>query len=1011
MYRRIAMASSSRIILPRIDTSNSWLLLQDESAQGQLVSTVAHVLGLERDSVQLLDSFSDLGGTQESATAVQKACMEIGIAVKTKDILQCPTLAELQTCISPCARQSQCQDSVESVMIAPHGIHNASRLSVADSRSRHSRHSSRSSSSSNTQERTEVEEILGTHKLVSRITTTKPKAGLLEDKLVAFLTLSYYAPRACESLDDVHLISQSQMFFAGTQIATLRRVLQESRQESQQVDIMPEAWVVLDEMPLTESGDIDRRRLRTWAQNMNEETCRLVRSLDTSEPLQKPSTEMERSLQTLVGKVLQVPREQIGVNFTFSRLGGDELSAMELVARCKHQSINLDANEVLQSLTLADLAALVSQRGGLAHKWDEDRLDCFDLSPMQQLYVRTTMGGDARRRASGDGSYRFNQSFLLRLKKHYLLEDMLAAVETIVGHHSMLRSRFTLETGKWSQKIFPDVSGSYAFNYHSVRSNLEVETAIERTQATINVESGPVFAVDYFQTNDGHQMIYLAAHHLVVDLPSWRVILHDLDELLEHGTLSSQRSMPFRRWIELQKSMLRGLGTSNMPSIAGGHYSDYGYWGLRDHPNTYGDSLEAVFSLSPEVTSALQTSCNDVFGTDPVEIYLAALLLSFAQTFHERPVPIVWNQEQGRQAWNPDIDISETVGWFTSLCPIVQRVGNRDDIVGLLRQLKDGRRSMPGGGSHFFASQFYNSNGPGTFSPNNNPFEIVFSHAGPLQHLTRGDGILEQMDIPGRTSASNTADIGSGVGRIAVFEVSAVVDQGVANIRFLYSRYASLQDRISSWISNYEYVLLDAVSRLRYHAHELTLADVPHLDVTYDGLAKLNKACLAGLNLASIRDVEAVYPVTANQQWILVSQAQDPDACFLHTIHQFTCPNGEPVDTYQLCSAWQLVSSRHAALRTVFIESVTQTGLYDQVVLRKVSPDMLFIDAVPPDDPVDELNSLPGVRMDDNKPPHRLTVCRTPTRTLIKLDISTAICDVCCFGSPKTDPLAFCADK
>jgi hypothetical protein len=41
------------------------------------------------------------------------------------------------------------------------------------------------------------------------------------------------------------------------------------------------------------------------------------------------------------------------------------------------------------------------------------------------------------------------------------------------------------------------------------------------------------------------------------------------------------------------------------------------------------------------------------------------------------------------------------------------------------------------------------------------------------------------------------------------------------------------------------------------------------------------------------------------------------------------------------------------------------------------------------------LNSLPNIRTDDNKPPHRLTVCRTPTRTLVKLDINAAICDVC----------------
>lgn len=604
------------------------------------------------------------------------------------------------------------------------------------------------------------------------------------------------------------------------------------------------------------------------------------------------------------------------------------------------------------------------------------------------------MGGDALRRATGDGSYRFNQSFLLRLKKQYLLEDILAAVEAVAGHHSMLRSRFTLESGTWSQTISPEVPGSYAFNYYSVSSDREVEAAIEATQTSINVETGPVFAVDYFQTHDGQQLIYLAAHHLVVDLPSWRVIIHDFDELLEHGSLSSQRSIPFPRWIELQKSTLKGRGSGGMPPISGGYYSDSGYWGLKDQSNTYGEVIEASFSLSSDATSTLEGSCNQVFRTESVEIYLAALLLSFAQTFHDRPVPIVWNQEHGRDTLRPDIDVTETVGWFTSLCPIVQKVVPSDDIVGVLRRLKDGRRAIPGRGSHFFASQFYKSSIPGAFLPNN-PFEVVFSYAGSIQNLERKNGVLEQLSIPGRTSASNTADIGPKVGRISVFEVNTVVDEGAARIKFVYNRNSKLQDRIAAWISNFEHVLLDAVSRLKYHVHELTMADIPHLDVTYDGLAKLNKHCLTNLKITSIRDVEAVHPVTATQQAILMRQTQDPDVCFIHTIHEFSCRTGKSVDTERLCSAWQLVSSRHAALRTIFSESSTQTGLYDQIVLRKITPDMLFIDAFPPDDPVEELNSLPNLKMDDNKPPHRLSVCRTPTRTLIKLDINSAICDVC----------------
>jgi hypothetical protein len=262
--------------------------------------------------------------------------------------------------------------------------------------------------------------------------------------------------------------------------------------------------------------------------------------------------------------------------------------------------------------------------------------------------------------------------------------------------------------------------------------------------------------------------------------------------------------------------------------------------------------------------------------------------------------------------------------------------------------------------------------------------------------LQRDNGVMEQLPIPGRTLASPTSDIGPNVGRIALFEVSAMIDQGSAMVKFLYSRYSKDQSRISRWVQNYEYLLLEAIGRLRYHPQELTLADVPHLDVTYEGLTKFNKQRLAALSLATVRDIETLYPVTAVQQNILISQAQRPDSCYLHAIYEFASPSGNPIDISRICTAWQQVTLRHAVLRTVFTESISETGLYDVVILRRASPEMLFIDTAPVEDAIDELNNLPNLRPTDKKPLHRLTVCKAPTRTFVKLDISTALCDVSC---------------
>jgi non-ribosomal peptide synthase protein (TIGR01720 family) len=977
------MAAASSPTIPRFDASTSWLLLEDETTDARLLVLVSQVLGIPTNRIQVNQSFKDLGGDEQTAVALRKACMDAGMDVKVKDILRCATLAELQTCVTPCAPQSRHPqiDDVEGVMIAPLEVHQASRMSIMPE-------PSQGHLTVPLGKRTEIEQALGTQPEVGRIATVRPKAGLLEGKLVALLTLRGTHPTH-QNPHAINLIPQSHALFAGTQVAHLKRAAETTLPP----DIVPDVWIVLDGMPLTEAGDLDMRRLRTWAQNINENVYHQALSLEHQETLQEAATEMEKSMQRLVSKVLNVPESQIGVNFSLSQLGGDEMTAMALAARCKHESIYINPSEVLGSMTLSELAAIAETRSGLAHKWDEETSDCFDLSPMQHLYFQTAMGGDVKRRPALDGSYRFNQSLLLRLKKHLSFDDISAAIEAVVAHHPMLRSRFGRGLNGWVQRVLPDVAGSYTLCHSAIRSDRELEDIIERTQISINVEMGPVFAADYLTTHDGLHLVYLAAHHLAVDILSWRIIVHDLDELLQNGSLLSQRSMPFHQWVELQKAdMVNPDPRDLLPfSLQPG---DYAYWGLQDTPNTYGDALEVSFSLDQETTNILQSSCNQVFKTDCVDIYLAALMLSFAQTFHDRPVPVVWNQEHGRDAWNhPDMDVSETVGWFTSLCPISLKIDTSEDFIRVLRHLKDTRRSIPARGAQYFASRFYHYDKEDLIAKDW-PFEIIFSYAGSLQHVDRDNGVLEKLAMPSRTSAPSTSDIGSNVERIALFEISAAVDQGSAKVKFLYSRFSKDQARISQWVQNYEHLLLEAIGRLRYHPQELTLADVPHLDVTYEGLEKFNRDRVATLKLASVRDVETIYPVTAVQQSILISQAQRPDTCYLHAIYEFASSNGDPIDIARICTAWEQVTMRHAALRTIFTESVSETGLWDKVILRRASPEMLFIDTAPTEDPVYELSNLPNLRPTESKPLHRLTVCKAPTRTLVKLDISTALCDV-----------------
>lgn len=1106
---------AKRSSLPRIDTTALSVRQPDQQAataddnsqqlqtrprtlEDRILNSVASSLSLSPDKLResLLSgrNVDEESAATNGGTPFAKAFAEEKVTIQTKVIAGSKTLADVETRVIPYSahslqgslvqpdddnEQDEDEDSSSSssededspgavvdvrsasVMIAPERIHRASRMDSTRLRPKrqepqgHSRNPSGASATPLTtlDKPSEIELFLGSENAVSKVVVLKPRAGLFDEKLVACLTLSSIPPREPDS-PKIELVSPSQMFFAGSQIATIKHNLRS--QPTVEPKVIPEVWVPLDDLPsLPDSGEIDRRKLRTWVQNANQDIYEKVMSLCTDQPLQPPATEMEKSIQKLVARVLQVPPDQVGMNFTFSQFGGDEVTAMALVTNARVESIFLESHEILQSNnTLAHLANLATQRGGLAHKWaaeeeekiavdgeDSSPYHYFELSPMQKLYFNTAMGGDSVSRAAADGSYRFNQSLLLRVAKCFTVQDISAATDAVVGHHSMLRARFSHVGNEWIQRILPEVDSSYSFTHYTVSTNEQLESAVYQVQTSLDIEDGPVFSVAHFSTADGHQMVYLAAHHLVVDLVSWRLIIRDLDELLQSGSLLSQRSMPFQKWTELQKLDAQ-VPSGGLPfDISPG---DLNYWGLSESPNTYGDANEASFSLTAELTSILETTCCQVLQTDAVDIYIAALMLSFAQTFPDRSVPDVWNQEHGRDLWSNDLDITETVGWFTTLCPLNQHITPASDFIDILRRMKDTRRAVPHKGAHYFASKFFpgdseslsGPDGSRPLSPNflqiatrDWPIEILFSYAGSLQDLGKdplnGDGVLEQMILPGRTLDSRTSDIGPAVGRIALFEVNTTIDQGSAKIKFLYNRNSLHSDKITSWISNYEHLLLEAIGRLRFHEPELTLADIPQLwatGVSYEGLDRLNRVIVADLGLSSVKDIEAVFPLTPVQQSVLVSQDRqmrlqasdygnndgygyipssstsgNGNACHIHTMYEFASSDGAPVDLERICAAWGQVVARYSALRTVFIDSVAEKGLYNAVVLRRSSPNMLFLDATPSEDPVDTLNNLPPLTAFPalkSIPRHRLTVCHSPMKTVIKLDVSAALCDM-----------------
>jgi hypothetical protein len=443
-------------------------------------------------------------------------------------------------------------------------------------------------------------------------------------------------------------------------------------------------------------------------------------------------------------------------------------------------------------------------------------------------------------------------------------------------------------------------------------------------------------------------------------------------------------------------------------SVAGGRLRteisppSLGYWDLDLEDNIYGKTKPFSFTLDAELTRALRGGCQHVFRTDPSDLFLTALLLSFCQTFPDREAPTMWTMEQGRDTKNPDFNIDETVGWFTSLCPINVGAKSNSDFMALLKLMKDTRKAIPNAGIGFFNTEFMTPSAPFTTIP----VEIMFNCVDKLHKLHREDGVLEPVAGPERKVDTITSDIGAGVGRIALFEISVAVEDDGTIVEALYIE-SQRQERVDQWLQTFEALVRESIEKMKTMGPELTLADAMLLRTTYQGLSTLTKG-LGDIGLDNVGEIETLYPVNPSQQEILISQGLDPESFYVHAIYEFTTKDRKPVSQSKLYSTWSTVVNAHTALRSIFIDSVAEDGLYDQVVLRRVSPDMLFLDS---DKPIEALAALPAMKFQPGQPRHRFSVCRTATKTYVRLDASQALCDVRSLFPPTTSTCTSRADS
>jgi amino acid adenylation domain-containing protein/non-ribosomal peptide synthase protein (TIGR01720 family) len=743
--------------------------------------------------------------------------------------------------------------------------------------------------------------------------------------------------------------------------------------------MVPAVFLPLRAVPQSTTGKTDRQRLRNRAAILSRADIEAYRGSAAAK--RRPATPAERSLQALWAQVLNLSPDEIGADDSFFRLGGDSITATQLSAHLRSAGFSLSVSDIFHAKTLARLAPLLDNATSPSLDHDEREDVPFELSPIQQLFFDLMPSGT---------NY-FNQSFLLPVAQRLTLGDATQAVNMIVHHHSALRTRFRqANDGRWVQVVTAPIDRSCRCQGVVVPSLDEARDVMRASQRCLNFQDGPMLAVDLIDVDSKKQYLFLVAHHLVIDLVSWRILLGDLEELLQTGKLSGTRPLPFQAWCHLQAEYSHEALAPAVALLSPSPPALQDYWGLVGHQNTWGNTLGSEFFLTEALTTAVFGAANNALRTQPVEIFQAALWHAFVHAFPDRPPPTIFNEGHGREPWDPAIDLSRTVGWFTTMWPTYIKVDSPASIIDVIRHTKDARRRTPSNGWAYFASRFLNPAGRTAFEIHG-PVEIAFNYLGLYQQFEREGAILR----PPIRLENHISDVGDDMQRFALIDVSVAVERGRLRFSFHYNRYMQHQDAISRWIANCEQSLQDAVRQLTSMGSTHSLCDFPLLDLTYSSLDRLLNQTLANSGVTP-QEGEDVYPCSPMQRGLLLSQAKDARLYQTRFVWKVAPKAGVgSVDIDRLRQAWQQVVARHAILRTIFVDSESETGCFDQVVRRSSVANIEVIKVLESanNNPIVTLQRYPRATNQDGQPPHRLLLCATSTETCCALEINHALVD------------------
>uniref|UniRef100_UPI0005667065 non-ribosomal peptide synthetase n=1 Tax=Nocardia sp. CNY236 TaxID=1169152 RepID=UPI0005667065 len=752
--------------------------------------------------------------------------------------------------------------------------------------------------------------------------------------------------------------------------------------------MVPAAIMVIDRVPLTPVGKLDRTALPEPV-------------FATEAVFRAPRTPVEHTIAEVFADVLGV--ERVGVDDSFFALGGDSIVSIQLVSRAKARGVVFTPRHVFEQRTVAGLATVAESTdiaqtsSALLPELSGGGVGSMPLTPVVRFMVERS------------GSFgRFNQMLALELPAGIDRAGIVATVGAVIDRHDMLRASLRREGSDWVVETAAPgtvdvdaVIDRIGFDPSTTDATLvEIATAaVDQALGRLDPAAGAVVRLVWLEPDSAEHTgrLIVVAHHLVVDGVSWRILVPDF--VTAWGQYAAGRTPEL---VAPPTSMRTWAHALERAASSPERTAELDYWRsvvatpdplLTERPmdpalDTSGVIEKFRVEVSAEVTNALLTTVPALFHGGVNDGLLTALALATAQWRARRirdrgdnPLLIRLEGHGREEDVVAGADLSRTVGWFTAIYPV------RIDLAGIdldaaftggpalgvaIKAIKERLLSVPDKGIGYGLLRYLNAETAAQL-PSELPGQVSFNYLGRISEgdvpeSLRGFGWIPAANL-GALEGAYDADMPV----MAPLDVNAIVvgDRLTATIGYPSTLLSAAE------VGEFGRLWTDALEAIARHAQESGAGG--HTPSDFALVHRVRGGVSAGVPAGqgiTQRDIDGwerrfpaladIWPLSALQAGLLFHAGLAASSVDVYTAQAVLTLIGR-VDAARLRSAAQALMDRYDNLRTAFVTG--HDGNPVQIVLDSLPVSWTEHDRIAGGDDADLIAADRMRRFDLDEPP------------------------------------------